>query len=68
MIHSGDFTMSGKPYEIKNFMKELNKINIPNKIVIAGNHDLTLDVKNFESNLKPRFYYKEEDKNLKINL
>ncbi|KNC48529.1 Ser/Thr protein phosphatase [Thecamonas trahens ATCC 50062] len=44
MIHGGDFTMTGTNAEIDGFVAWLNELPYAHKIVIAGNHDLTLDM------------------------
>lgn len=45
LIHSGDFTYLGKPHSLINFNKDISKLKYRFKyiIVIAGNHEITLD-------------------------
>ncbi|CAD0087421.1 unnamed protein product [Aureobasidium mustum] len=43
VIHCGDLTEESKLSEYKQAIKLLNTINAPLKLVIAGNHDFTLD-------------------------
>ena len=43
LIHAGDFTDTGRPKELEAFCAWLKAQPHPRKIVIAGNHDLTLD-------------------------
>lgn len=43
LLHSGDFSMSGKPQCVSNFNAYLASLPHPVKIVIAGNHDMTFD-------------------------
>ena len=43
LIHAGDFTMHGKPHELKSFVHWLKALDFKEKVVIAGNHDLSLD-------------------------
>ena len=43
LIHAGDFTWKGTYWEIFRFMKWFAKQPAKHKIVIAGNHELTLD-------------------------
>lgn len=39
LLHAGDLTFQGTVLEIEKELKKLSKINIKNKIIIAGNHD-----------------------------
>jgi len=55
LIHAGDFTYTGTPKEVEDFSKFLKSCPHPHKIVIAGNHDLTFDEKNYED-LRKRFH------------
>ena len=43
LIHAGDFTDTGRPQELEAFCTWLKAQPHARKIVIAGNHDLTLD-------------------------
>jgi predicted phosphodiesterase len=43
LLHMGDFTMNGCEGAIKRFNKWLGGLDFSHKIVIAGNHELTLD-------------------------
>jgi Icc-related predicted phosphoesterase len=43
LIHCGDLTHTGKPVEYHQTLDMLKEIDAPVKLVIAGNHDLTLD-------------------------
>ncbi|QQP49017.1 Uncharacterized protein FKW44_009528 [Caligus rogercresseyi] len=42
-IHAGDFTRSGALQEVKEFNTWVGELKHPHKIVIAGNHELSLD-------------------------
>ena len=42
-IHAGDFTDYGEEQDFFNFFKILDKLNFKHKIVIAGNHEISLD-------------------------
>ncbi|OQR96432.1 calcineurin-like phosphoesterase [Thraustotheca clavata] len=53
LIHAGDFTSCGTHNEIRNFTEWLGRLPHRHKLVIAGNHELTLDTK----------WYKEAGKN-----
>lgn len=43
LIHCGDLTLTGTEDEYHQTLDMLNEIDAPVKLVIAGNHDLTLD-------------------------
>lgn len=43
LIHAGDFTYRGNLTELKNFNEFLGRLPHKHKIVIPGNHELTLD-------------------------
>jgi predicted phosphodiesterase len=43
LIHAGDFTSTGKLDEIQLFREFMNQVEVPHKIVIAGNHEITID-------------------------
>ena len=49
LIHAGDFTSVGSFPEIEGFKKFVQSLKHPQKIVIAGNHEITLE---------PEFYLK----------
>jgi len=58
LLHAGDFTQVGHPSKIKEFDSYLGKQSHKVKVVIAGNHDMTLDdefVKNRRNDLLGRF-------------
>jgi hypothetical protein len=42
-IHAGDFTMTGLPEEVREFNAFLGRLPHKDKIVIAGNHELSFD-------------------------
>eukprot|EP00931_Biecheleriopsis_adriatica_P063760 TRINITY_DN38678_c0_g1_i1.p1 TRINITY_DN38678_c0_g1~~TRINITY_DN38678_c0_g1_i1.p1 ORF type:complete len:539 (-),score=114.45 TRINITY_DN38678_c0_g1_i1:143-1759(-) len=52
LLHAGDFTMSGELRELVDFGKWLKSLPFERKIVVAGNHDLTLDA-DYEQNEHP---------------
>ncbi|CAK75179.1 unnamed protein product (macronuclear) [Paramecium tetraurelia] len=52
LIHCGDFTKKGSKEEILAFIQWLIKQPFKYKIVIAGNHDLSLDKESYQSKLK----------------
>jgi len=43
LLHAGDFTMAGEQEEVLDFLAWLKSLPFSRKIVIAGNHELTLD-------------------------
>ncbi|MEE8113632.1 MAG: metallophosphatase domain-containing protein [Nitrososphaerales archaeon] len=54
LVHAGDFSWKGTYWETFRFMKWLNEQPAKHKIVIAGNHELTLDASNrgrFDANI-----------------
>ncbi|KAI1745697.1 ser/Thr protein phosphatase family protein [Xylaria scruposa] len=48
-IHCGDLTEESKIYEYRKTLQLLKDVNAPLKLVIAGNHDFTLDVPAFRA-------------------
>ncbi|KAI9760759.1 MAG: hypothetical protein M4579_001497 [Chaenotheca gracillima] len=48
LLHAGDLTMVGKPEEYKKVLSFLKSVDAELKLVIAGNHDITLDREFFE--------------------
>lgn len=50
-IHCGDLTEESKIGEFRTSLEMLKRIRAPLKLVIAGNHDFTLDVPAFERKL-----------------
>ncbi len=50
-IHCGDLTEESKLDEFRTSLRLLNGINAPLKLVIAGNHDFTLDIPLFRKKL-----------------
>ncbi|GME41688.1 ser thr protein phosphatase family protein [Neofusicoccum parvum] len=43
LLHCGDITMAGHMHEYESALEILGSIDAPLKLVIAGNHDITLD-------------------------
>mmetsp|Transcript_12631 Transcript_12631/g.14485 ORF Transcript_12631/g.14485 Transcript_12631/m.14485 type:complete len:329 (+) Transcript_12631:70-1056(+) len=52
LIHAGDLTNKGEPATLRGFRDWVRKLPHKHKLVIGGNHDLSLD-KNFRSSLNP---------------
>jgi len=55
LIHAGDFTLTGHVSEVKKFHTWLGTLPYKHKIVIAGNHDMSLDPSHDKS-LQKMFY------------
>lgn len=47
LLHAGDFSDIGQPKDIEKFGLFLSDLPHQHKVVIAGNHDLTFDTKNY---------------------
>lgn len=43
LIHTGDMTMMGRPSELSAFASKFTALPHKHKVLVAGNHDLTLD-------------------------
>lgn len=48
IIHAGDMTRMGRPYEIRSFIQWFGSLPVRNKATIAGNHDFGLEDHNKE--------------------
>lgn len=55
LVHCGDMTNTGKATEIQSFVKWFASHPHPHKVMIAGNHDVTLD-ENFYARKWNRFH------------
>jgi len=55
LIHAGDFSYTGTKKEIEEFSKFIERLPHPHKVIIAGNHDLTFDIDNY-NDLRARFH------------
>ncbi|KAK5994852.1 putative rhamnogalacturonate lyase C [Cladobotryum mycophilum] len=51
VIHCGDLTEHSKLEEFRQAIQLLDEINAPIKLVIAGNHDFTLDIPKFKDKI-----------------
>ncbi|KAK7481151.1 hypothetical protein BaRGS_00027584 [Batillaria attramentaria] len=63
LLHGGDFSNVGLPKDIKNFNEYLGRLPHKRKVVIAGNHDLTMDlemVRNSRQYLERNFSIREK--------
>lgn len=61
VLHCGDLSEYGTLEEYRNTINLLCAIDAPLKLVIAGNHDLTLDKKYWLDNSTPAGYHLHED-------
>lgn len=62
LLHAGDITMIGRLREYEKMIEVLSKADAELKIVIAGNHDITLDEEYYRETGQERFHdYKAED-------
>ena len=43
LLHAGDITYKGEYFELSRFNAWLDTLSIPDKVIIPGNHDLTLE-------------------------
>lgn len=50
VLHSGDLTMTGQMHEYEESLQLLESLKAELKLVIAGNHDLSLDEKYYRTN------------------
>lgn len=48
LIHCGDFTMKGSESEVENFIQFMIQLPHPHKIIIAGNHEVSLDENHYK--------------------
>jgi len=58
LIHAGDMTLRGGPKSIKDFAEWLKGLPHKHKVLIAGNHDVTLDTDFFKAYYR-RFHFKK---------
>lgn len=64
LLHAGDITMIGLVKEYEKMIEVLTKAEAELKIVIAGNHDVTLDEEYYHETGMARFHrYQAEDLN-----
>eukprot|EP00802_Teleaulax_amphioxeia_P014439 Tamp_14504.p1 GENE.Tamp_14504~~Tamp_14504.p1 ORF type:complete len:467 (-),score=43.02 Tamp_14504:225-1415(-) len=65
LIHAGDFTMKGSEGEVESFAQFLAQLPHPYKIVVAGNHDVSLDEAYYaRSDVKKRWKLQSAPTNL----
>ena len=50
LVHSGDFSGTGTLKQVTDFMGWFSSRPHPHKILVAGNHDITLDLPFYENN------------------
>ncbi|XP_065910919.1 metallophosphoesterase MPPED2-like [Dysidea avara] len=49
LVHAGDFTNVGLEGDVRRFKEFLAKLPHKHKVIIAGNHDLTFDLDNYDT-------------------
>ena len=62
LLHCGDFTNVGKLGEVSSFARWFGSLPHKRKVLIAGNHDLSMDPSSF-AHTAPRFGYGQENAN-----
>jgi Icc-related predicted phosphoesterase len=65
LIHTGDFTNTGKYNEVLSFVDWFCKLNFRYKILVAGNHEITLDEPFYETHWKKFHKKKQNPKKIK---
>eukprot|EP00466_Bigelowiella_natans_P008243 jgi/Bigna1/89807/estExt_fgenesh1_pg.C_560005 len=58
LIHAGDFTETGRPENIEAFLKWFEGQPHKHKILISGNHEMTLDREFYSRAPRKRFHHK----------
>eukprot|EP00727_Mastigamoeba_balamuthi_P001510 m51a1_g11356 hypothetical protein (257) ;mRNA; r:7246-8136 len=48
VVHAGDLSYTGDPQALRSFARWLRGLPHPHKVVVAGNHDLTLDPAHYD--------------------
>lgn len=56
LLHAGDFTNTGEPEQVKSFGEWLSAYPAQEKIVIAGNHDITFHEQYYKTRGAARFH------------
>ena len=64
LIHAGDLTLSGYISEYRNILEVLKGADAELKIVIAGNHDITLDGEYYPDAIKRRIVHRGQSEDL----
>ena len=59
LVHGGDFTNTGELDQIQKFNEWLGRQPHKHKIIIAGNHDLTLDRSSYTNSFAKRFGHRD---------
>ncbi|RYY82034.1 metallophosphoesterase [archaeon] len=60
LVHAGDFSNVGREKEIESFMKYFTSQPHPIKILIAGNHDITMNTDYYEAVGAYRFHHRNK--------
>lgn len=53
-LHCGDLTLRSTPKELETTLNVMREIDAPLKLVIPGNHDMSLDLKFWEEEVRTR--------------
>jgi predicted phosphodiesterase len=56
LVHAGDFTNTGETEQVQDFHDWISDMPHKWKVVISGNHDLTMDTKHYELRGRDRFH------------
>lgn len=59
LVHCGDFTNRGSHKEIRDFNEWLGSLPHRHKIVIAGNHDLSMDAAEYDAHWETKWRHQE---------
>lgn len=66
ILHCGDLTGIGGVQELKQFVEMMGKMDAELKLVIAGNHELTLDPNYWKTHMHDEFTKEEHEKALEV--
>ena len=61
LIHAGDFTNTGELSQVRSVVEWMSQLPHKIKILIAGNHDVTVQQEYYEEVGRHRFHHKRED-------
>jgi predicted phosphodiesterase len=56
VIHAGDMTSTGEKAQLEEFVEWFDNLPHPNKVFIAGNHDITIDADYYVARGQKRFH------------
>lgn len=61
LVHAGDFTTTGTKPQMENFRDFLKTVPYAHKVVVGGNHDITLHEEYYEETGEERFHKNRPD-------